>query len=133
MVWILPLVKIITSRIVLNTVKNLFMAFNVEIEISLSDVRLILGDRFDSVFKKAIHTSACPGCQREFNATIAIKEIWLNHIGDLIVEGWCKDCGFKLSQYIESSNFPESYDQAIAIRDLKMQVLGDYRARPAGG
>ena len=113
--------------------QSLFMAFNLEIEISLADVRLILGDRFDQVFKRAIHTSACPGCRREFNATIAIKEIWLNHIGDIIVEGWCKDCGFKLSQYIESSNFPESYDQAIAIRDLKMQVLGDYRARPAGG
>lgn len=108
------------------------MAFNLEIEITLADVRLILGSRFEAIFRKAIHTTACPGCQREYNATLVIQEIWLNHIGDLIVEGSCKDCGFKISRYIESSNFSEAYDQAISIRELKMEVLQDYRARPAG-
>ena len=108
------------------------MAFNLEIEITLADVRLILGDRFDEIFRKAVHTNACPGCQREYNATLVIKEIWLNHIGDIIVEGTCKDCGFKISRYIESSNFSDAYDQAISIRELKMEVLKDYRARPAG-
>lgn len=108
------------------------MAFNLEIEITLADVRLILGSRFEKVFRKAMYTNTCPGCQREYNATLVIKEIWLNHIGDLIVEGSCQDCGFKISRYIESSNFPEAYDQAISIRELKMEVLQDYRARPAG-
>lgn len=108
------------------------MAINLEIEIKLDDVILILGDRFDSIFRKAIHTCTCPACRREFNATLLIKEIWLNHIGDLIVEGWCKDCKFKLSLYLESSNFREAYDQAMTLRELKMEILNDYNARPAG-
>jgi hypothetical protein len=108
------------------------MAFNLEIEITLADVKLILTDRFDEVFHKAMHTNACPGCPCEYNATLVIKEIWLNHIGDLIVEGTCKDCGFTLSRYIEASNFTAAYDQALNLRELKMEVLQDYRARPAG-
>lgn len=108
------------------------MAYHLEIEITLADVRLILGDRFDKVFRKAMENNTCIGCQRENKATLAIKEIWLNHIGDIIVEGFCKDCGFKISKYIEANNHAGAYDQAIAIRELKMEVLGDYRARPAG-
>lgn len=108
------------------------MAFNLEIEISLDDVKLILGDRFDEVFRKSIYTNACYGCKKEFNATLVIREIWLNHIGDIIVEGTCKDCGFKLSKYIEANNYDGAYDQAIALRELKMEVLKNYRGRPAG-
>lgn len=108
------------------------MAFNLEIEIQLEDVRLILGSRYRQVFEKALHTNACPHCQREFNAYLQIREIWLNHIGDIIVEGTCQDCAAPLSRYIEANNYPGCYDQAIAIRDLKMEVLKDYRARPAG-
>ncbi len=105
---------------------------NLEIQISLADVRLILGKHFNAVFKRAIAKNTCLGCQRELEAELVIKEIWLNHIGDIIVEGWCKDCGFKLSRYIEANNYPGAYDQAIAIRELKMDVLKDYNVRPPG-
>jgi len=93
---------------------------------------MILGDRFNQIFRKAIHTTACPACRREFNASIAIREVWLNHIGDIIVEGYCRDCGNPLSKYIESNNFQEAYDQAMALRELKMEVLKNYNARPSG-
>lgn len=106
---------------------------NLEIEIMLSDVRLILGNHFDEVFRRAMDTNTCFGCKREGSATLVIKELWLNHIGDIIVEGFCKDCGFKISKYIEANNYVGAFDQAIAIRELKIEVLGDYRARPSGG
>jgi len=109
------------------------MAVNLEIAINLDDVKLILADRFDPVFHRAMDTNTCYGCKRQNKATLLIREIWLNAIGDIIVEGTCKDCGFRLSRYIEANNEEGAYDQAQALRELKMEVLKDYRARPAGG
>lgn len=109
------------------------MALNLELEISLDDVRLMLGDRFEREFKREIHTATCTGCERRYNASIDVNEIWLNHIGDLIVEGNCTYCQTSISKYLETSNYQDAYDQAMAIRELQMQVLKDYNARPTGG
>ncbi len=109
------------------------MALNLELEISLDDVRLMLGDRFEQEFIRQMHTATCTGCERRYNATIDISEIWLNHIGDLIVEGTCTNCQTPISKYLETSNLQNAYDQAMAIRELHMHVLKEYNARPPGG
>lgn len=113
--------------------KKRYMGLNLEIEISREDARLILGDRFEQEFVRAVHTATCTGCSRHYNATIEVREIWLNHIGDLIVEGTCRLCGTGISKYIEASNFRGAFDQAMSIRELKIHVLKDYNGRLPGG
>lgn len=108
------------------------MGLHLEIEIDQDDARLILGDRYEQVYVRQIHTATCTGCGRHYNATIVEPQIWLNHIGDLIVEGSCQDCTSPVSKYIESSNYRGAYDQAMAIRELKMDVLKDYNGRMPG-
>jgi len=108
------------------------MGLNLELAISLDDVRLMLGDRFELGFNREVQTATCTGCKRKYNASIDVADIWLNHIGDLIVEGTCTNCQTPISKYLETSNHQDAFDQAMAIRELHMQVLKDYRARPAG-
>jgi len=109
------------------------MGLNLEIEIERDDVKLILGDRYEQEFVRAIHTATCTRCGRHYNASMAIEEIWLTPIGDLIVEGSCTDCQNAISKYIESSNFRGAFDQAMAIREFKIEVLSDYNGRLPGG
>lgn len=108
------------------------MGLNLEIEIDRDDARLILGDRFEQEFVRAVHTATCTGCGRHYNATMEVQEIWLTPLGDLIAEGHCTHCHTPISKYIEASNFRGAFDQAMAIRELKMEVLNDYNARPPG-
>ena len=108
------------------------MGINLEIEISIDDIHLILGDRFEQEYVRRIHQAACTGCGRHYNAELNVSEIWLNHIGDVILEGTCQSCSSPLSLYLEVSNFKPSFDQAMAIRDLYINVLKNYNARLAG-
>ncbi|MEL7123529.1 MAG: hypothetical protein AAFO07_29070 [Bacteroidota bacterium] len=99
------------------------------ISISWEDVKLILGKKRLKELQDLLKSNSCSGCQRIECATQVIHEIWLNHIGDIIIDGWCKDCGDQLSTYFEASNYPGSYDQAMSIRELKIEVLKDYDVR----
>lgn len=125
--------QIIFSESLLYNPEQQTMGLNLELEISLDDVRLMLRERFEQDYTREIHTATCTGCERRYNATIDVSEIWLNHIGDLIVEGRCMNCQTPISKYLETSNHQSAYDQAMAIRELHIQVLKDYNARPAGG
>ena len=102
---------------------------NLEIEIELEDVRLILGDRFQKVFAESLQQAHCPSCQKVNNAILDIKKIWLNNVGDIIVDGWCKDCSLPIERYVDSGIYPDAYDQAMALRELKIDVLKDYNVR----
>lgn len=108
------------------------MAINLEIEISNDDVRLMMGDRYEQEYIRRIHQATCTGCGRHYNAQLVVREVWLNHIGDLIVEGNCQSCSDPISLYLEASNFRPAFDQAMALRDLYINVLNDYHARLAG-
>lgn len=105
------------------------MGVGFEIEIKLEDVRLIMGEQFEPVFEQFIQGANCTACRRFGDATIAIKSIWLNPIGDITIEGWCKDCGERISRYLETGADPNSYDQAMAIREFKMDIQKDYNWR----
>jgi len=99
---------------------------NITIEIDWDDVVLILGKSKLKTLKKGLNHATCPACKRHGNAILAVKDIWLNHIGDIILDGWCKDCGYKLSKYFEANHIQGSYDQAMAIRELKIDILKNY-------
>jgi hypothetical protein len=92
-------------------------------------VVLIVGKKNVKKLQKKLETDSCPACKRLGDATLAVKKIWLNNIGDIIFEGSCKDCGGELSLYFEATQFPGSFDQAMAIRELKIEVLKDFEVK----
>lgn len=103
---------------------------NLTIAIDWSDIQLILSKLQMEELKYALNHCTCPACKRHQTASLAIRDIWLNHIGDIIFDGWCKDCSYKLNVYFEANGSQESYDQAMAIRELKIDVLKDYQVKP---
>lgn len=102
---------------------------NPTIGIDWEDVVLIVGKKNLKNLKQVLEAASCPSCKRLGTATLAIKKIWLNNIGDIIFDGFCKDCGEELSLYFEATQFPGSFDQAMAIRELKIEVLKDFEVK----
>ena len=100
-----------------------------DIEITLDDVKLIMGNRFERGFGIVTHSIYCTNCQNGYKGTMQIKKIWLNHLGDVVLDGSCDTCGHRVQRYMETGEDPESYEQAMAIRELKIEVLKDYKRR----
>ncbi|GJM32765.1 MAG: hypothetical protein DHS20C18_17660 [Saprospiraceae bacterium] len=99
-----------------------------DIEIKIEDVQLIMGDLFSPGFQACLDSTYCGQC--EDNCTsVKIEKLWLNHLGDVIVEGSCKKCNGKTNRYIETGEHAESYDQAMAIRELQIDLLKCYNTR----
>ena len=104
------------------------MAINPEIEITIDDVRLIMRSRFKHL-DKAVNNVFCRKCSKGGTSAMTVDKIWLNHLGDIILEGHCKVCNQATNRYVETGEDPDSYDQAMAIRELKIDVLKDYKSR----
>ena len=105
------------------------MSLQPEIEIHLDDVELIMGKHFKKGFKKITESVVCGSCSEPQVIKMEIRKIWLNHIGDIILEGRCQTCSGPVRRYIETGSIPESYEQAMAIRELKIEVLKDFNPR----
>ena len=103
------------------------MSINPEIEISMEDVRLIMGEKVRQL-PKIINSSFCLQCRGPVSS-MTVNKIWLNHLGDIIFEGRCNTCSSPVNRYVEVGENPDSYDQAMAIRELKIEVLRDYNPR----
>lgn len=99
------------------------MDLRLEIEITKEDVQLITSEQMDDKIE-----TFCPNCRT--TRRLRIREYWLNHICDITLEGNCTVCKRSLSHYLDTGIEADSYDQAMAIRELKMNVLQDYNARP---
>jgi len=103
--------------------------YGIEIKISMEDVALIMGRNFRRDYQEALHSATCPYCQKLNQASIEVESCWLNSAGDIILEGPCQKCGQHLERYVDTGIHPQQYDQAMSIRELKMEVLKDYEAR----
>lgn len=105
------------------------MSLQPEIEIQLDDVELIMGKHFKKGFKKITENIFCNNCTEPQMIKMIIQKIWLNPIGDIILEGQCPECTNPVRRYIETGSILECYDQAMAIRELKIEVLKDFNPR----
>ncbi|NBC08647.1 MAG: hypothetical protein GVY26_15765 [Bacteroidetes bacterium] len=101
----------------------------VAISISEEDVALIMGRRFQKAYPDALQSAHCPRCRKVDNATITVDQLWLNPAGDVLVEGKCEHCGGPLDKLIETGVEPRQYDQAMAIREYKIEVSKDYEVK----
>ena len=101
----------------------------VDISISEEDVQLIMGSRFRRAYPQALQSAHCPHCRKVDDATVIVEQLWLNPAGDILAQGNCARCGHSIEKFIETGIDPQQYDQAMAIREYKIEVSKDYKVR----
>ena len=94
------------------------------IRIKLEDVELILGrDMFNRHFTTLVDNVYCQTCLPPGTTPILIRQIWLDHQGNISIDGKCKKCRSKLRQVIETRNDPDSYGQAMVIWEIQEDLM----------
>jgi hypothetical protein len=90
------------------------MATSKGILISKEDLDFLLEgqDRDLSVF---INNCYCAQCDSKHDQTITDYTIWLNHLYDIILDGYCKNCGHTMGRYIELGENPQFAERAKAL------------------
>lgn len=101
----------------------------VDISITKDDLRLIMGKPFKPRYAAALKNVFCPVCRRKEDNAVQPKKFWLNPAGDVLVEGACANCGADLEKLLETGIEPRQYDQAMAIREYKLEIGKDYEIR----
>jgi len=70
------------------------------IKINDFQLNLLLNEEEKKGFRFLLDNSFCSACRKEMPLS-KIKEILLNNLNDLMVEGLCPVCGGKMARYIE--------------------------------
>lgn len=89
----------------------------------MDDARHILGDAFDYAMTGAVKRGECKMCGKERVETV-IKGLWLEPRGHIIINGWCRSCKFKRQRVIDTREFPDAYELAMSLWELRVEVLG---------
>lgn len=94
------------------------MSKKFKIKITKEDARDILGKDVD--FLKVAEKSAfCFDCfeKTKKSVTIVNYEIYVNDLGDIILQGFCKNCGKPVGRYIESGEKPDGFEKAMKVAE----------------
>ncbi|TXB62930.1 hypothetical protein [Phaeodactylibacter luteus] len=101
----------------------------VSISIGEEDLELIMGKAYGSAYPAALQSAHCPRCRLPDNAELLPERLWLNPAGDVLVQGACRQCGGAVEKLIETGIDPVQFDQAMAIRDYKIEISKDYEVK----
>lgn len=101
----------------------------VDISITGEDLQLIMGRNFEPRYAAALRDVFCPACRQKENNAVQPEKLWLNPAGDVIVEGACTHCSAPVEKLLETGIDPRQYDQAMAIREYKVEIGKDYEVR----
>lgn len=97
-----------------------------EIEISLEDVALIMGDSY-SFFPRILKNCFCGKCENHIT-TIVMYRIYLDPLQDIVLKGNCASCGHQVGRHIETGENKESVGVATHIRG----IIKNYRKHGPG-
>jgi len=101
----------------------------VDISITEEDLQLIMGRNFKPRYAAALRDVFCPACRQKEDNAVVPEKFWLNPAGDVIVEGACARCNAPIEKLLETGIDPRQYDQAMAIREYKVEIGKDYEVR----
>ncbi|WP_378410655.1 hypothetical protein [Rhodocytophaga aerolata] len=87
-----------------------------EIEITLEDVELIMGENIHFL-NKYIENCFCRNCNPSLT-TITNYRFFLNDLEDIILKGDCIKCSSPVARYIETGENKESAGMAKHIREI---------------
>lgn len=84
-----------------------------EIGLSDSDFRFIIGTEWEIFENNIINNCYCANCKSNYNSTIANYTVILNDLNDIVLQGYCAKCGYKVGRYVETGD-NEEYSEAIS-------------------
>lgn len=85
------------------------------IPVSADDVAFIFNNDMED-FNFMISHCYCANCSNDYTRIITNYSIGLNDLNDLVLEGFCSDCNYHISRYIETGDNPIIAKNAEAIR-----------------
>lgn len=87
-----------------------------KIPISKNEAVYILGKEAD-FFEIAENSVFCHDCFSKTHKSVSVVnyDIFVNDLGDIILQGFCKNCGHRIGRYIESGEKPAGYKRAMKV------------------
>jgi len=91
-----------------------------EIFISLSEVKDLMGDKFQFFESITSDNIFCANCTRDKGAIgMIIHKIYLSNLNDVIARGTCKECGGKVARVMETGEDSDFHERAMEFRKTK--------------
>lgn len=79
-----------------------------KIKITEEDLKFIYGADYDFFQSKILSNCFCHNCQpAKDNAIINNYEIFINDLNDIILSGFCAECGGEINRYLETGEVKE--------------------------
>jgi len=95
-----------------------------DVEIEEYDVEIIMGDQYKNLYI-LLENSWCVTCNKM--ATIINYRSFLNNLNDVILKGFCFECGGKVNRYIETGENAHSAAIAKHIKNVLAVSKGKKR------
>jgi len=86
-----------------------------DIAIEEYDVELIMADQYKNLYI-LLENSYCSTCRGA--STIVDYKPFLNNLNDIILKGFCAECGGKVNRYIETGERRQNAEVAKHIRNV---------------
>ncbi|MCX6706170.1 MAG: hypothetical protein NTV24_03670, partial [Candidatus Woesebacteria bacterium] len=79
-----------------------------KLKIAEEDLKMIYGDNYDFFQTKILSNCFCPTCNTKgYHSTIINYEIFIDNLNDIILQGFCAECGDKIGRYLETGEVEE--------------------------
>lgn len=94
----------------------------IDICITIEDAQQILGEQFLEHWEIVTNNIFCMHCDKKYDSKLAPDpKIWLNRLGDLILNGHCVSCGGRVGRYVETGETPAFFERAMQIRGERIR------------
>ena len=88
-----------------------------EIQINQFQLNALLNQEEKSIYELIVREHVfCNGCEGAADEGVTVKEIYLNDLNDVVIQGTCNECGGKVARIIEYGENKEFYERAMKFR-----------------
>lgn len=78
-----------------------------QIKITPKELKEIFGDDYDFFQKELVTDCFCSNCPPPHSSIITNYEIFLNDLNDVVLKGFCTNCGSPIARYLETGEVPK--------------------------
>lgn len=74
-----------------------------QLQITEKELKTIYADDYEFFQNKILSNCYCHACKpKKYNSKIVNYQIFINHLNDVVLRGFCSKCGSKLNRYLET-------------------------------
>lgn len=95
---------------------NRSMSKGMDFEINQEDLREIYGEDYDFFEREILSNCHCTQCDSPYTSTIVNFKTILDENNDLVLQGFCADCGGPVNRSLETSEVPKYQPRIQRVR-----------------